>query len=52
MKTRTLYLIMSLVAGLAVISCSNKKNASDAFGNFEADDQLVSSETAGKLPEL
>lgn len=49
MKTRTFYLIMSLVAGLAVISCDSKKNASDAFGNFEADDQLVSSETAGKL---
>ncbi len=49
MKTTKCYLILSLIFGLAIFSCNNQKNASDAFGNFEADDQLVSSETAGKL---
>ena len=34
---------------LAIFSCNRQKDASDAFGNFEADDQLVSSEIAGKL---
>ena len=49
MKTTKLYLIFGLIVGLAMFSCNNKKDASDAFGNFEADDQLVSSEIAGKL---
>jgi len=38
-----------LIISLAIFSCNNQKNASDAFGNFEADDQIVSSEIAGKL---
>ena len=38
-----------MAMGLALFSCNSKKDASDAFGNFEADDQLVSSEIAGKL---
>lgn len=42
-------MILSLITGLTIFSCNNKKDASDAFGNFEADDQLVSSEIAGKL---
>jgi HlyD family secretion protein len=40
---------MGIVIGLFIISCTNKKDASDAFGNFEADDQIVSSEIPGKL---
>jgi HlyD family secretion protein len=42
-------ILMGLIFGLILISCNNKKDASDAFGNFEADDQIVSSEMAGKL---
>jgi HlyD family secretion protein len=42
-------MILSLITGLTIFSCNNKKDTSDAFGNFEADDQLVSSEIAGKL---
>jgi len=49
MRTRNLYRLLWLVIGLVFFSCNNQKNASDAFGNFEADDQIVSSEIAGKL---
>jgi HlyD family secretion protein len=41
--------MIGLLLGLVIISCNTQKDASDAFGNFEADDQLVSSEVAGKL---
>lgn len=41
--------MIGLVVSLAFFSCNSQKDASDAFGNFEADDQLVSSEIAGKL---
>jgi len=34
---------------MTVLSCNNKDDASDAFGNFEAEDQLISSEIGGKL---
>lgn len=40
---------MVLIAGVAILSCNRQKDTSDAYGNFEADDQLVSSEVAGKL---
>jgi HlyD family secretion protein len=49
MRTGKVNWMVVLVIGLALFSCSSKKDASDAFGNFEADDQLVSSEIAGKL---
>ena len=49
MRTITLQIATGLVVILALCSCSGSKNASDAFGNFEADDQLISSEIAGKL---
>ena len=49
MKTTRFFMILSLITGLTIFSCNNKKDTSDAFGNFEADDQLVSSEIAGKL---
>ncbi|MCK9639852.1 MAG: HlyD family efflux transporter periplasmic adaptor subunit [Prolixibacteraceae bacterium] len=49
MRTNKLQILIGLIIGLAIISCNNQKNGSDAFGNFEADDQLVSSEIAGKL---
>jgi len=49
MRTRTTQAVLALLFALYLISCSNQKDASDAFGNFEADDQLISSEIAGKL---
>jgi HlyD family secretion protein len=49
MRTKHINFLMSLMFGLAIISCNSQKNASDAYGNFEADDQLISSEIAGKL---
>ena len=49
MRTKTIPTLLALILGVVLISCSNQKNASDAFGNFETDDQLISSEIAGKL---
>jgi len=49
MRTNKLQILIGLIIGLAIVSCNNQKNGSDAFGNFEADDQLISSEIAGKL---
>ncbi len=49
MGTKKIRILISLMMGLAILSCNRQKDASDAFGNFEADDQLVSSEIAGKL---
>ena len=53
MRTKRLNLVkglaMGLVLGMTIISCNNKKDASDAFGNFEADDQIVSAEIPGRL---
>ncbi len=49
MRTKKINLLIALIFGLAIFSCTDKKEASDAFGNFEADDQLISSEIAGKL---
>lgn len=45
-KQRTIWIAFAF---LLATSCNNQKNGSDAFGNFEADDQLISSEMAGKL---
>lgn len=49
MRTRRWNWVIGLVIGLAIISCNGKKDASDAFGNFEADDQIVSAEIPGRL---
>ncbi|MCE1198423.1 MAG: HlyD family efflux transporter periplasmic adaptor subunit [Marinilabiliales bacterium] len=49
MKTRTLLLLSGLMAMLSFSACHSGKETSDAFGNFEADDQIISSEMAGKL---
>ena len=49
MRTKKLQILIGLIIGLAIFSCNNQKNGSDAFGNFESDDQLISSEIAGKL---
>jgi len=49
MRTKQTQILLALIIGLTMISCNNQKDASDAFGNFEADDQLIASEIAGKL---
>jgi HlyD family secretion protein len=49
MRTNKFHLLFGLVIGLILLSCNSQKDASDAFGNFEADDQLISSEIAGKI---
>ncbi len=43
------HIMTGLIFILALLSCQNKDDASDAFGNFEAEDQLIASEIAGKL---
>ena len=49
MRTNKLHLLSGLFIGLVFFSCNSQKDASDAFGNFEADDQLISSEITGKI---
>lgn len=46
MKMRTL-LFLSIIIILG--SCTNNKTKSDAFGNFETDEVIVSSENSGKI---
>jgi HlyD family secretion protein len=43
-----------IIAMLSILlfSCTNKDEKSDAFGNFEADPVIVSSEVAGKILQL
>jgi len=38
-----------LIALIIFISCDHRKELSDAYGNFEADDVIVSAEATGKL---
>jgi len=45
MKIRSLIII----AGLVLAGCSNKADKADAYGNFEATEVIVSSETSGKI---
>jgi HlyD family secretion protein len=45
MKTNTLILIASIV----LVSCKSKTGEADAYGNFEATEIIVSSETNGKI---
>jgi HlyD family secretion protein len=45
MKIRSLIII----AGLVLAGCSKKADKADAYGNFEATEVIVSSETSGKI---
>lgn len=45
-------LIIISVSVLLISGCSNEKQKSDAYGNFEAVETIVSSESSGKLYEL
>jgi HlyD family secretion protein len=44
---KNILLILFVIA--ALVSCSKDNNKSDAFGNFEATEVLISAETSGKL---
>ncbi len=44
-------LILTMLSAL-IFSCSNTDDKSDAFGNFEADPVIVSSESSGKIIQL
>ena len=44
-------LILTMLSAL-IFSCSNTDEKSDAFGNFEADPVIVSSESSGKIIQL
>jgi HlyD family secretion protein len=48
MKTRTILII----AAVLLAGCKNKADNADAFGNFEATEVTVSSETNGRILEL
>lgn len=41
--------IFSLIMMLSIISCDSNENGSDAYGNFEATEIMVSSEMPGKI---
>ena len=45
MKTRALIIIAAVVLG----GCKNKADEADAYGNFEATEIIVSSETSGRI---
>jgi HlyD family secretion protein len=45
MKTRSLIIIAALLLG----GCKNKTEKADAFGNFEATEVIISSETNGRI---
>ena len=48
MKTRLLLIsLLAIAAG-----CSNNKNEADAYGNFEATEVIISSETSGKIVQF
>ncbi|WP_167619610.1 HlyD family secretion protein [Maribellus sediminis] len=48
MKQNLILVILSLL----LFSCGNTEEKSDAFGNFEADPVIISSESAGRVLEL
>ena len=49
MKIRALAVTLLM---LAVVSCNNTNDSSDAYGNFESRETLISAETAGKILQL
>jgi len=45
-------LIMIVMLSIIVLSCSNNSDKADAYGNFEAEETLISAEVNGKLLEF
>lgn len=50
MKTNNILLIIAIAAVLA--SCGKNSGKADAYGNFEADETIISAEVSGKLLEF
>jgi len=48
MKTRSLVIIAAILLG----GCNNKTDQTDAFGNFEATEVMVSAETSGRIQQF
>ena len=48
MKTKYVYLIFPIL----LVACSGNNNKSDAYGNFEAKEIIISAETQGKIIEF
>lgn len=46
------YKVLILILGIAILGCKKDEDKSDAFGNFEAETIIVSSESAGKILQL
>lgn len=46
-KTKTTILL--LIFGLALVSCNDDGNSSDAYGNFDVDETIISAEAVGRL---
>lgn len=42
-------LLFAAILAISAFACKNNVDKSDAFGNFETDDVIVSAETAGKI---
>jgi len=43
-------ILLAVFAGMnLVISCNNKENGADAYGNFEADELLIAAEAQGRI---
>lgn len=49
MKPRILYIVPAIIL---LASCNRERDLSDAYGNFEATEVIVSSESQGKVEEL
>jgi HlyD family secretion protein len=45
-------LLFIMILSLIIASCSNNKNLSDGYGNFESDEVTISSEVNGKIMKL
>jgi len=41
-----------ILAAIAIIGCSNSNDKSDAYGNFETDETVLSAENAGKINDI
>ena len=46
------YILITVILAVAFSGCTNNSNQSDAFGNFEAETVIVSSESSGKILEM
>jgi HlyD family secretion protein len=44
--------LLIITAALLITSCNSKTNQADAYGNFEATEVIISSETNGRILKL